>query len=180
MCRSLDPTLPHHKYSISLLLVWAKSLFPAFCCERSRNSTEKHFYRLTPPQQPANQSTEDQKQLWKLRPVLPNRQILYGLGLSICLFFNPFSWFWWAITLSETTLFAFFTFKSQGLCAIPFAWVSIPSHIHPCSSILEHSSLNPPLSDFTVAVVVQSLSCVWLFATSWTAAHQASQSFTIL
>ena len=91
MCRSLDPTLPHHKYSISLLLVWAKSLFPAFCCERSRNSTEKHFYRLTPPQQPANQPTEDQKQLWKLRPVLPNRQILYGLGLSICLFFNPFS-----------------------------------------------------------------------------------------
>ena len=29
------------------------------------------------------------------------------------------------------------------------------------------------------AVVVQSLSCVWLFATSWTAAHQAFLSFTI-
>ena len=28
-------------------------------------------------------------------------------------------------------------------------------------------------------VVVQSLSCVWLFATPWTAAHQASLSFTI-
>ena len=28
-------------------------------------------------------------------------------------------------------------------------------------------------------VVVQSLSCVWLFATSWTAACQASLSFTI-
>ena len=28
-------------------------------------------------------------------------------------------------------------------------------------------------------VVVQSLSCVRLFATPWTAAHQASQSFTI-
>ena len=27
--------------------------------------------------------------------------------------------------------------------------------------------------------VVQSLSCVWLFATPWTAAHQASPSFTI-
>ena len=29
------------------------------------------------------------------------------------------------------------------------------------------------------ANVVQSLSCVWLFATPWTAAHQASLSFTI-
>ena len=28
-------------------------------------------------------------------------------------------------------------------------------------------------------VVVQLLSCFWLFATPWTAAHQASQSFTI-
>ena len=28
-------------------------------------------------------------------------------------------------------------------------------------------------------VVVQSLSCVWLFETPWTAAHQASLSFTI-
>ena len=28
-------------------------------------------------------------------------------------------------------------------------------------------------------VVVQSLSCVWLFATPWTVAHQASLSFTI-
>ena len=87
----MDPTLPHHKYSISLLLVWAKSLFPVFYCKRSRNSAEKHFYRLTPPQQPANQPTEDQKQLWKPKPVLPNHEIPYGLGLSICLFFNPFS-----------------------------------------------------------------------------------------
>ena len=30
-----------------------------------------------------------------------------------------------------------------------------------------------------VVVVVQSLSCVWLFATPWTAAHQASLYFTI-
>jgi len=28
-------------------------------------------------------------------------------------------------------------------------------------------------------IVVHSLSCVWLFATPWTAAHQASLSFTI-
>ena len=30
-----------------------------------------------------------------------------------------------------------------------------------------------------VCFVVQLLSCVWLFATPWTAAHQASLSFTI-
>ena len=31
----------------------------------------------------------------------------------------------------------------------------------------------------SIFVVVQSLSCVWLFVTPWTAAHQASLSFTI-
>ena len=35
----------------------------------------------------------------------------------------------------------------------------------------------PNASD--VVFVVQSLSCVWLFVTPWTAAHQASLSFTI-
>ena len=31
----------------------------------------------------------------------------------------------------------------------------------------------------SVVAVIQSLSCVWLFANPWTAARQASQSFTI-
>ena len=35
----------------------------------------------------------------------------------------------------------------------------------------------PNASD--VVFVVQSLSCVWLFVTPWTTAHQASLSFTI-
>ena len=35
------------------------------------------------------------------------------------------------------------------------------------------------LCQFLIYVVLQSLSCVWLFATSWAAAHQASQSFTL-
>ena len=34
-------------------------------------------------------------------------------------------------------------------------------------------------SRYSIAVVVQSLSCVQLFATSWTAAYQASLSFTV-
>ena len=33
--------------------------------------------------------------------------------------------------------------------------------------------------DFRIVVVVQSLSCSWLFVTPWTAACQASLSFTI-
>ena len=35
------------------------------------------------------------------------------------------------------------------------------------------------LSKFESVVVVQSLSCIKLFATPWTAVHQASLSFTI-
>ena len=35
-------------------------------------------------------------------------------------------------------------------------------------------------TDSMLLVVVQLLSCVWLFVTPWTAAHQASLSFTIL
>ena len=35
------------------------------------------------------------------------------------------------------------------------------------------------LGDCLTIVIIQSLSCIWLFATPWTAAHQASLSFTI-
>ena len=37
---------------------------------------------------------------------------------------------------------------------------------------------NSSLNVVSVSQSVQSLSCVWLFATPWTAAHQASLSFT--
>ena len=39
--------------------------------------------------------------------------------------------------------------------------------------------IGPPASAWVTIVVVQSLSCVQLFATQWTAACQASLSFTI-
>ena len=35
------------------------------------------------------------------------------------------------------------------------------------------------LCDIALTIVVQLLSCVWLFLTPWTAAHRASLSFTI-
>ena len=43
----------------------------------------------------------------------------------------------------------------------------------------EVSHVFPFLYHFDIFVVVQSLSCVWLFATPWTAVCQASLSFTI-
>ena len=40
-------------------------------------------------------------------------------------------------------------------------------------------SLAPPRKPSNCTIVVQSLSCVWLFVTPWTAAHQGSLSFSI-
>ena len=44
---------------------------------------------------------------------------------------------------------------------------------------LDRGSLQSRISDKVRVVVVQSLSCVWLFVTLWTAACQASLSITI-
>ena len=51
---------------------------------------------------------------------------------------------------------------------------------HPLTETFPHIKQHPiTLSLSFVIVLVQSLSCVWLFATPWTTAHQASLSFTI-
>ena len=42
----------------------------------------------------------------------------------------------------------------------------------------EERKTNPKSDYFGVVVFVHSLSCVWLFVTPWTAAHQASLSIT--
>ena len=41
------------------------------------------------------------------------------------------------------------------------------------------SFLEKLISDYLLHIVFQLLSCVWLFMTPWTTAHQASLSFTI-
>ena len=55
-------------------------------------------------------------------------------------------------------------------------------HVHWTGNAIQPSyPLSSPSSlwiNFS-SVVVQLLSCVWLFVTPWTAAHQASMSFTI-
>ena len=48
-----------------------------------------------------------------------------------------------------------------------------------CSLCLWLHYLFPRISHFVYLVDVQSLSCVQLFATPWTAAHQTCRSFTI-
>ena len=58
-------------------------------------------------------------------------------------------------------------------CAVPARKKELGKQI---SSTLFFKSFFPPSGGF---VVVQSLSRVWLFATPWTVAHQASLSFTI-
>ena len=62
------------------------------------------------------------------------------------------------------------------LCSL-VSWILY--HVHLLIIPQNELSKIPSPSPKIVVVVVQSLSCVWLFSTPWTAAHQASLSFTI-
>ena len=59
-----------------------------------------------------------------------------------------------------------------------FPWSKIPSWSHIAFNCCL-SLVSSYLGYFLLHVVVQSLSCVWLFATPWTIAGQASLFFTI-
>ena len=56
------------------------------------------------------------------------------------------------------------------------SWTWLVTNIH-ISKLIKMQILN--ICNFYILIVVQSLSHVWLLATPWTAAHQASLSFTI-
>ena len=65
-----------------------------------------------------------------------------------------------------------------------FSWAS-PQGFNSvlCILLIAHHILRAPLEaaqelSISLSIVVQSLSCVWLFATPWTATRQASLSFT--
>ena len=69
-------------------------------------------------------------------------------------------------------------FLLQGLCvALPSAWDALL--VDPKLSRVWRQSKHTEINASTSSVVVQSLSCVQLYATPWTAAHQASLPFTI-
>ena len=55
-------------------------------------------------------------------------------------------------------------------------WVTAVSHDRPCTVL--KAALSPPHCPWALFSSVQLLSRVWLFATPWTAAYQASLSFT--
>ena len=102
-------------------------------------------------------------------------------------------------TMHSYKLYSFYFFFQTTLIILPFLMAK-PRHRevkqfsqgHTANrKILDRKGQTTPISDsfghslycwvwnHTVAVVVQSLSCVWLFVTTWTAACQASLSFTI-
>ena len=59
------------------------------------------------------------------------------------------------------------------------AWVA-SGWVFPFSYLQDYSWLELSISQVTLRwVVVPSVSCVWLYATPWTRAHQTSLSFTI-
>ena len=81
----------------------------------------------------------------------------------------------WGPTQPVIPLLATLTPPCQAQPSMPTAWSAPPS------SVLGPSLTFPAHYLFmgSPLIVVQSLSPVWLFAAPWTAAHQASLSFTI-
>ena len=62
------------------------------------------------------------------------------------------------------------------ICCLEFFWKENLCLLPSCVQSFIHISVH--LRGFYSFVIIQSLSCVQLFATPWTAAHQASLSFT--
>ena len=68
--------------------------------------------------------------------------------------------------------------RNLHLCLLLFVlFLILLNHKHVKDILLSHCHL--PLDLWSHFVVVQLLRCVWLSATPWTAAHQASLSFPI-
>ena len=119
--------------------------------------------------------------------------ILWGFISGLVILFH------WSVCLfyTNTTLFDYYSFEirksdspsfvllSQG-CFISFqVFPDLRTFFFPCenciwnSDRLHFSVYESFISFVVVVVVVQSLSHIWLFLTPWTAACQASMSFTI-
>ena len=72
-------------------------------------------------------------------------------------------------------------YKTESLCWCSGDWHNIVNQLQFLKSkvpfLITSKNLNKKY--YQGFVVLQSLSCIWLFVTPWTAAHQASLSFTI-
>ena len=102
-------------------------------------------------------------------PLLANSKCwwIQASGISFPLFLHSLCWY------MHTNLWAW----TPSICwHFPSLWLFLTSLLCQFIGIFLNGYLNRNLKFF---VVVQSLSSVWLFATPWTAAHQASLSFTI-
>ena len=74
---------------------------------------------------------------------------------------------------------SFSTYQNLPILCSFFCHLVVPLNRNLINSIYQNTDNWQPFSGFPFPVVVQSLCRVQLFATSWTAAHQASLSFTI-
>ena len=75
-----------------------------------------------------------------------------------------FTWMFWQITEIHHP-----TKPAKGVCSSVSSWLPLSSEV---------PSATPPLPSM-FSGGVQLLCCIQLFATPWTAAHQASPSFTV-
>ena len=106
-----------------------------------------------------------------------------GIYVTCACVLSHFSCVWlfvipWTIACQAPLSIGFFQARILEWLAMPSSRIYLAQGLNLCLLCLLHwragsLPLVPPV------VVVQSLSCVQLFATPWTAAHQASLSFTI-
>ena len=93
-------------------------------------------------------------------------QVSYGHPIGSIFFWkDPFPHFSASFIISRR---ASMSVLFETLCSVPCYHLSI---LAPILRFLNYHNF--------VVVLVRSLSCVWLFVTPWTTAHQASVSFTI-
>ena len=80
----------------------------------------------------------------------------------------------WTVNFTSVSVF-FCPLGWKRMACVASGWV------FPFSHLQGYSWLELSISQVTLrwVVVVQSVICVWLYATPWTAAHQTSLSFTI-
>ena len=89
---------------------------------------------------------------------------------GLCMLYYLSRWFWYASKVEELVPYWVFT-VSRSI----WEHIIISKGMTPKSWSWNNAKIT---AVFFLLVVVQLLTCIWLFATPWIAAHQASLSFT--